>query len=123
MGWSPSTAPTTTSPSRSTGPRCSTPSPPGSARRWPIDVRLGDLREVSVRRKVLHHPTGREDLLRERRERTDRRVAARCAQDRVRHVERDLVAVLRERERVGGFDDGDAEVAAIAEEDAGAVLP
>src|SRR5438552_2281653 len=60
-----------------------------------------DLREVSVRGEVLHDSAGGQDLMRERRERTDRRVATGRPKRAVSEVERDLVAVLRQGQRVG----------------------
>src|SRR5688500_6226928 len=61
---------------------------------------------------------GRGALLREARERPQRRVAARRAEDAAGEVERDLVTVADEPVRLDGLERGDPQVHAVAEEDA-----
>src|SRR6266545_231521 len=63
-----------------------------------------------------------QDLLRERRERSHRRGPAWRAQQPRGDVECHVVAVADGIERVRGLDGGDAEVDAVAEEDAGEAL-
>src|SRR5438445_11846656 len=67
--------------------------------------------------QVGDNPAGREDLLGERRERTQARITGWRTQQTCAEIERHIVAVAPDGDSVLGFEDGDAEVDAIAEED------
>src|SRR5688572_3398015 len=80
-------------------------------------ARPSDPWEVSVLAQIGDDAAGRQDLLRERRERTYRRRTTGSAQHARGDIECDLVAVAHDLHGVLGLERRDAEIDAVAEED------
>src|SRR5258705_669745 len=83
--------------------------------RW---ARPSDPWEISVLAQIRDDATRGEDLLRERREWPQRGRPARSAKHTCGGIERDVIAIAHDLHGVSGLDHGNAQINAVAEEDA-----